>query len=731
VTKPSERRVLVIEDDRSISRLLQLKLEHRGMVVRCEKDGIAGLQAVKTFAPDIILLDILLPGMDGEHILFKLREEGNRTPVIMLTARDRPIDKVRNLDVGANDYLTKPFDIDELLARMRSVLRRIPATETMRVGDLALDRATRIVRRGERTIDLTAREFELVDLLMTNARRVLPRDVILDRIWGYDADVDPNVLDVYIGYLRKKIEVPDLPRLIHTIRGVGFTTRGIDWCRTSPISVSRAVHISRLPERTRSMRWLSIRWRLTIFYALTILAIAIVLIIAMFAFMGTGFERNLRDSVKDRAQEASLVLQREGTISPQAFTDLGRGGMQILLLDETGHVLEQANTSLRIGDTAPSNDWQGALISGSGSSRTANDETFAGGKPFYSYAIKVQAGGAPVRIVQVMEYYASSGLEHQQPFIFATALAGVMILAIILSAGGGFLLVRSSLSPVNALATAAGEITAGDLGRRLPVTSERDELGKLAVSFNALLSRLESAFADRERALQEQRRFAADASHELRTPLTSILGYTRMLRSWGMLDPEIARESTEALEREADRMRTLVDQLLRLARGDESAIVAAVRHREDIGVIVAESTDAARAIAAGNHDVRLDLPSEPIFGEVDRTLVRQSIGILLDNAMKYTPAGGTITVSLQHANEMATIEVADTGPGLATQHLSHLFERFYRVEEARPTHGAGLGLAIARQIAEQHGGSIGVESTVGSGSTFTIRLPLTTTIEAE
>ncbi len=477
------------------------------------------------------------------------------------------------------------------------------------------------------------------------------------------------------------------------------------------------------------MRWLSIRWRLTIFYALTILAIAIVLIIAMFAFMGTAFERNLRDSVKDRAQEASLVLQREGAISPQALTDLGRGGMQILLLDEHGHVLEQANTSLQAGDAAPSNAWQGALISGSSSSRTANDATLAGGKPFYSYAIKVQSGGTPVRIVQVMEYYASAGLEQEQPFVFANALAGVMILAVILSVAGGFLLVRSSLSPVNALATTAGEITAGDLGRRLPVTSKRDELGKLAISFNALLSRLESAFADRERALQEQRRFAADASHELRTPLTSILGYTRMLRSWGMRDPEIARESIDALECEAERMRTLVDQLLRLARGDESAM--AVRHREDIGVIVLESTDAARAIAASNHDVRLDLPSEPILGEVDRTLVRQAIGILLDNAMKYTPAGGTITVSLQRAHEMATIEVADTGPGIASRHLSHLFERFYRVEEARTTHGAGLGLAIARQIAEQHGGSIGVESTVGLGSTFMIRLPLATAIPDE
>lgn len=453
-----------------------------------------------------------------------------------------------------------------------------------------------------------------------------------------------------------------------------------------------------------------------------ILAIAIVLILAMFAFMGTAFERNMRDGVRDRAQEAALLLQREGTISPQALADLGRGGTQVLLLDENGDVLAQANTTLQTGDMAPSNAWQSALIDGSGANRTARGPDDANGKPFYAYAIEVQSGATPVRIVQTMEYYATSGIEHEQPFVFAAALAGVMILAVVLSAGGGFLLVRSSLSPVNALATAAGEITAGDLGRRLPVTSERDELGKLAISFNALLSRLETAFTERERSLQEQRRFAADASHELRTPLTSILGYTRMLRSWGLRDPDIAHEGIDALEREASRMQALVDQLLRLARGDESA--AAIRHREDLGVMVAESAEAARATAAGSHDVRLDLPSAPVVGDMDRDLVRQAIGILLDNALKHTPKGGTIAISLREDAGMAMIEVADTSPGIPPHQLPHLFERFHRVEQARTTPGAGLGLAIAKQIVEQHRGSIAVESTVGAGSTFTIRFPL-------
>ncbi len=224
ILKPGTR-ILLVEDDRSISRLLQLELEHRGLAVNSVFDGAAALPAIEAFAPDAIVLDILLPGMDGERVLHHIRRRGITTPVVMLTARDAARDKVRNLDLGADDYLTKPFDIEELLARLRAVLRRAGSDETLRIADLAIDTAAREVRRGNRRIELTTREYELLELLARNTRRVLPRDMILDRIWHEAPEVDPNVLDVYIGYLRRKIERPDQPRLIQTVRGVGFTLR--------------------------------------------------------------------------------------------------------------------------------------------------------------------------------------------------------------------------------------------------------------------------------------------------------------------------------------------------------------------------------------------------------------------------------------------------------------------------------------------------------------------------
>ena len=222
--KPGTR-ILVVEDDPSISRLLQLELGHRGLQVHPVADGLAALDAVASFRPQAIVLDILLPGMDGEKILQRLRQAGDRTPVIMLTARDRPHDKIRNLDTGADDYLTKPFDIDELLARLRAVLRRIEPDDILRVADLEVNTTTREVRRGDRHIDLTAREFELLEHLARNARHVLSRDALLDRVWREHPDADPNVVDVYIGYLRRKLDAQDAPKLIQTVRGVGFTLR--------------------------------------------------------------------------------------------------------------------------------------------------------------------------------------------------------------------------------------------------------------------------------------------------------------------------------------------------------------------------------------------------------------------------------------------------------------------------------------------------------------------------
>ncbi len=222
----SGTRILIVEDDRSIARLIQLELEHRGFVVRCVHDGPSGLEAALEFEPSAIILDIMLPGTDGVGVLKKLRQQGNRVPVIMLTARDTSADKVHSLDMGADDYLTKPFDTEELMARLRALLRRAEGDEVLRVADLEINTATREVKRGERKVEeLTAREYELLEFMARNPRRVLSRDLLLSRVWEQEYGVETNVVDVYVGYLRKKIDAPGDTRLIQTIRGVGYALR--------------------------------------------------------------------------------------------------------------------------------------------------------------------------------------------------------------------------------------------------------------------------------------------------------------------------------------------------------------------------------------------------------------------------------------------------------------------------------------------------------------------------
>lgn len=219
------RRILLVEDDRSIARLLELELGHRGFDVRCVYDGHDALPAVDAFAPDAIVLDILLPGMDGEQILARLRRAGNATPVIMLTARDRVSDKVRNLETGADDYLTKPFEIDELVARLGAVMRRVGADERVRAGALIIDPDARTADLDGAPLDLTAREFDLLALLAANAPNVVSRATILDRVWRETAEVHPNIVDVYIGYLRRKLQSAGAPEIV-TVRGIGFSLRG-------------------------------------------------------------------------------------------------------------------------------------------------------------------------------------------------------------------------------------------------------------------------------------------------------------------------------------------------------------------------------------------------------------------------------------------------------------------------------------------------------------------------
>ncbi len=229
----SGERVLVVEDERAIANMLRRGLALDGYAVEMAEGGRAALDAVRGRSPDLIVLDLMLPDFDGLEVARRMREAGERAPILMLTARDGVSDRVRGLDAGADDYLVKPFALEELLARVRALLRRAtppptagtPAGETLRFADLTVELGTRDVRRGERHIELTAREFDLLVLFLRNPRQVLPRDLIMDRVWGEDFYGESNVLEVYVRALRAKLEEGGETRLIHTVRGVGYTLR--------------------------------------------------------------------------------------------------------------------------------------------------------------------------------------------------------------------------------------------------------------------------------------------------------------------------------------------------------------------------------------------------------------------------------------------------------------------------------------------------------------------------
>jgi signal transduction histidine kinase len=467
-----------------------------------------------------------------------------------------------------------------------------------------------------------------------------------------------------------------------------------------------------------------IRWRITLFHILTVLGIGTLFTIGMFAVFGIGVSDSVEQLARSRANEAARIVESTGSLTENDLVSLNRDGVFVIALDENGRVVSQIGSGVAEGAQSDSGFWPQVRTEGEGSGgqRRAlfaawNEEPHQGA---YTYTEPVRANGSTIRVIETGTDYD----QLDEPFVLWVALGfvGFGIIAFILTMIGSIFLVRYSLAPVTAIAKSASEISAADLSRRLPVRSGRDELGHLAVTFNALLDRLEAAFKDREEALAHQRRFVADASHELRTPLTSILGYAQMLRRWGLDHPEASTEAVARMEAEAIRMEALVDGLLQLARGDEAG--PPLMADEDLAAVVRESTKIATGAEPIEPRITLRAPDAPVIAHINREAIRQVLGILLDNARKYSAPGATITVTIGDDDNAAIVAVTDTGPGIATEHHEHIFERFYRTDASRTTHGAGLGLAIARDIVARHCGSITVASEPGHGATFTVRLPL-------
>jgi len=227
---PAKPRLLVVDDDRAVRESLRRSLEFNGYEVTLAADGAEALAGIAAAAPDAVVMDVMMPRLDGIEATKALRSAGNDVPILVLTARDAVGDRVDGLDAGADDYLTKPFALQELLARIRALLRRVtpnPDTpdERLEFADLSMDLASREVRRGNRVVDLTRTEFNLLELFLRRPRRVLERSFILEEVWGFDFPTTANSLEVYVGYLRRKTEAEGEPRLLHTVRGVGYVLK--------------------------------------------------------------------------------------------------------------------------------------------------------------------------------------------------------------------------------------------------------------------------------------------------------------------------------------------------------------------------------------------------------------------------------------------------------------------------------------------------------------------------
>ncbi len=460
---------------------------------------------------------------------------------------------------------------------------------------------------------------------------------------------------------------------------------------------------------------MSIRLRLTLWYT-GILAITLILLGALvYSVVGGILQANLDDRLASQAQDVIGLIRAEN--DPFSVMTSGRARLpsidifgsqyyiQILQLDGRAVQLSENLRGQRLPLPAD-------LIAGltPDQARYAT-VTVAPGVRLRVITAPIALAGRPIGIVQVASSLAS--VDDALAVVRRALLIGSLI-SLVLAAVGGSVLARAALRPIKAITETAHQITdARDLSQRIPVSLHTDELGQLTDTINDMLARLEGAF-------DAQQRLVADVSHELRTPLTTIQGNLDLLRRGAIEDPVMRGEALRAIGDETARMRRLVSDLLLLAQADAGLQL----HRQpvEMDTLLLEVYRQAQVMADGVN-VRLGAEDQAVvLGDADR--LKQLLLNLVVNALKYTPAGGEVTLTLKRSNGWVQVAVADTGLGIAAEDLPHIFDRFYRADRSRGrSGGSGLGLSIAQWIAQAHGGRIEVESTVGVGSTFTVWLP--------
>ena len=713
----NSQRILVVDDEASISELISTSLRFVGFDVRTAANGAEALRVAEEFKPHAMVLDVMLPDLDGFEVCKKIRNEGVDTGVLFLTAKDGMEDKVKGLTLGGDDYMTKPFSLEELVARLRALLRRTGVDqieiddEKMRFADLELDEATHEVRRAGELLDLSPTEFALLRYLIINADRVVSKAQILDHVWQYDFRGDMGIVETYISYLRKKVDAFE-PPLIHTVRGVGYRLR------MPPKQSMRS--------RKLNNDWAnsSLRNRLTIG----------VLVLSAIGFVGAGVgsQALLRNYLIHQVDDQLLSvvagtqerLDRAG-IARDADDDDGQRSAQ------TATPLNRVPTSISVTVLDPF----GNLVGGIGGDFNSNQITdyvkgllpgqvaAYGSKPF-----TIEAPGADFRVattvlpsslgsVIVAQSLADFDKTTHQIAVVFLLIGGLVLLFIAFASRQ---VIKVGMRPLERIEETAEKIAAGDLSARLDNYEPETEVGRLSTSLNIMLSRIEEAFDARMQSEDKLRRFVADASHELRTPLTAIRGFAELHRQGAVPEGEKTNELISRIEKESMRMGYLVEDLLMLARMDQSRelVIADV----DLSALLQEAVTSAQA-AGPDHTITTNIASG-ITTKGDADKIYQVVTNLLANARAHTPAGSAIIVTVAKDGADSLVTIADNGPGLSAEDQARIFERFYRVDASRQRNskdGSGLGLSIVDAVMRAHGGDVTVASELGKGAAFTLR----------
>lgn len=470
----------------------------------------------------------------------------------------------------------------------------------------------------------------------------------------------------------------------------------------------------------------SLRWRLTLWHALVLGIVLGGFVIALYVLFARNLEGEMDRALLERAQQVNSAVRLAGF-----------SGDELQVQIPPPDTFASADTFVQI--IAPSGAILGSSANLDGAALPVDAQylhSLQGSDGRYDVVVvqsaRLRLYTAPLRLAnQTVAYLqVARSMDRIDVALNQLRLLGGLglIVALALSSTVVWLITRRSMRPLESvIETAEGIESSGDLGRRVAAPSTQDEVGRLATTFNAMLYRLDAsaralqaAYERIGQALEAQRRFVADASHELRTPLTTIRSNASLLRDYPDVTEDDRRSALGQIDEEAERMSRLVHSLLTLARAD--AGLPFVLEPMPLAPLVEDVTDQIKAISQGQLTITssLDYDAE-VNGNGDA--LRQLLLILLDNAVKYTPSGGRIEVSLQREDDRVCITVADTGAGISAEAQPHIFDRFFRADSTRGTGGTGLGLSIAKWIVEQHGGSIAVSSKLGEGSTFTVTLP--------